>query len=308
MTRPHAGSDHDSVGSGRAGSSPSTFAGADRGIAMSPGDRPSSRIVACDNCGKRNRVPDAATGVPTCASCHRPLPWEVDATDGSFAAAIDTKLAVLVDLWAPWCGPCRAVSPAVEDIGRRLAGRLKTVKVNVDEAPGGRTPPRRAGDPHTGRVARRPRGRPPGRRPPRGATRTLGRRPHRHPRRHPPDGSSAMTEPAKGARVPVALVGDGVAVPCITADDAAVCQPRRRRLHRRPARGRGPGERLPPVVLERAPRRRIQVSAVDRRVRSGPGRRPGLRRPADRQRRRGHHLSQHHRGHQPPGLPAPARP
>ena len=102
---------------------------------MSPGDRPSSRIVACDNCGKRNRVPDAATGVPTSASCHRPLPWEVDAADGSFAAAVDTKLAVLVDLWAPWCGPCRAVSPAVEEIGRRLAGRLKTVKVNVDEAP-----------------------------------------------------------------------------------------------------------------------------------------------------------------------------
>lgn len=102
---------------------------------MSAGDQASSRIVACDNCGKRNRVPDAATGIPTSASCHQPLPWEVDATDGSFAVVVDTKMAVLVDLWAPWCGPCRAVSPAVEDIGRRLAGRLKTVKVNVDEAP-----------------------------------------------------------------------------------------------------------------------------------------------------------------------------
>ena len=102
---------------------------------MSPSDQPSSRTVSCSGCGKRNRVPDAATGVPACASCHRPLPWEVDATDASFAAAVDTKTAVLVDLWAPWCGPCRAVNPAVEEIGRRHAGRLKTVKVNVDEAP-----------------------------------------------------------------------------------------------------------------------------------------------------------------------------
>ena len=103
---------------------------------MSPDDQAASRIVSCSGCGKRNRVPDTATGVPTCASCHQPLPWQVDATDGSFAAAVDAKIAVLVDLWAPWCGPCRAVTPAVEEIGRRLAGRLKTVKVNVDEAPG----------------------------------------------------------------------------------------------------------------------------------------------------------------------------
>jgi len=93
-------------------------------------------VVACGACAKRNRVPDAAAGVPTCAACHQPLPWEVEANDATFTAAVDTKIAVLVDLWAPWCGPCRAVSPSVEAIGRRLAGRLKTVKVNVDEAPG----------------------------------------------------------------------------------------------------------------------------------------------------------------------------
>ena len=44
-------------------------------------------------------------------------------------------MLVLVDLWAPWCGPCRTIGPMVEQVGRQLAGRLKVVKVNVDLAP-----------------------------------------------------------------------------------------------------------------------------------------------------------------------------
>lgn len=92
-------------------------------------------IVACPSCGKRNRVPAAASGLPRCASCKSPLPWLVDAAADTFEAAARTSLPVLVDLWAPWCGPCRTVAPGVARAADELAGRLKVIKVNVDEAP-----------------------------------------------------------------------------------------------------------------------------------------------------------------------------
>lgn len=92
-------------------------------------------IVRCANCGARNRVPDAARGTPRCGTCHRPLPWIVDADDATFADAVDSsRVPVLLDLWAPWCGPCRMVSPTLETLAREHAGSLKLVKVNVDVA------------------------------------------------------------------------------------------------------------------------------------------------------------------------------
>ena len=95
-----------------------------------------SPIVTCADCGRRNRVPAAAAGTPRCGQCHTPLPWIVDAGDHDFAQVVEqAPLPVLLDLWAPWCGPCRMVSPALEGLARAFAGRIKLVKVDVDNAP-----------------------------------------------------------------------------------------------------------------------------------------------------------------------------
>jgi thioredoxin 2 len=93
-------------------------------------------LVKCPNCGRRNRVPAAAAGTPSCGNCHKPLPWIVDAGDDDFAEVAErASVPALIDLWAPWCGPCRMVSPALEQLATEMAGRLKLVKVNVDESP-----------------------------------------------------------------------------------------------------------------------------------------------------------------------------
>ena len=95
-----------------------------------------AEIVTCSNCDKRNRVPAAARGIARCAACHTALPWLTAASDGDFEeVAGRSTLPVLLDLWAPWCGPCRVVAPGVEQAARELAGRLKAVKINIDEAP-----------------------------------------------------------------------------------------------------------------------------------------------------------------------------
>jgi thioredoxin 2 len=94
-------------------------------------------IVRCEKCGKKNRVPSAAKGVPKCGNCGEWLPWIVDATEGEFHEVVENAtIPVVVDLWAPWCGPCRMVSPALEALARQFANQIKLVKVNVDDAPG----------------------------------------------------------------------------------------------------------------------------------------------------------------------------
>ncbi|MFJ4851483.1 MULTISPECIES: thioredoxin [unclassified Streptomyces] len=92
--------------------------------------------VSCPNCGRINRVPAAAEGRPQCGHCKQLLPWMVDAGDDDFTEVAErADVPVVVDLWATWCGPCRMVSPALEQVARDLAGRIKLVKVDVDKNP-----------------------------------------------------------------------------------------------------------------------------------------------------------------------------
>ena len=95
-----------------------------------------SRVIVCPHCGRRNRVPAAAAGLPRCGNCHQSLPWIADASDDDFAEVAEkARVPVLVDLWAVWCGPCRMVSPVLEQLATEYAGRLKLVKVDVDRSP-----------------------------------------------------------------------------------------------------------------------------------------------------------------------------
>lgn len=81
-------------------------------------------------------MPLQAKGTPVCGSCRSHVPWIVEAGETDFEEALDATVPVLVDLWAPWCGPCRVLSPALEELASQRSGTLKLVKVDVDQAPG----------------------------------------------------------------------------------------------------------------------------------------------------------------------------
>ena len=92
--------------------------------------------IRCPACRARNRVAIDAAGRPRCGKCRTGLPWLIDVEGDHFASVISSStVPVLVDLWAPWCGPCRAVAPALVELSGELAGKLRVVKVNVDQAP-----------------------------------------------------------------------------------------------------------------------------------------------------------------------------
>ena len=100
------------------------------------------QLVRCSSCGATNRVPLEKIGKglqPVCGRCRTALPFEnkpVKVTDANFAAEVErSSLLVLLDMWAPWCGPCVMLAPVIEELAAEMAGRVRVAKLNVDENP-----------------------------------------------------------------------------------------------------------------------------------------------------------------------------
>jgi thioredoxin 2 len=101
-------------------------------------------VIRCPACGVANRVPRAKIDQglePMCGRCKRPLPVSIETrpltvTDATFSAEVErSPVPVLVDAWAAWCGPCKMIAPAIDELAAEMAGRVRVVKLNVDENP-----------------------------------------------------------------------------------------------------------------------------------------------------------------------------
>ncbi len=100
-----------------------------------------SVIIRCGKCGTKNRVPqDRMRDNPICGRCGSSLAADIgtdhpiDITDRTFSQDVmQCPIPVLLDCWAPWCGPCKMVAPILEQLAKEYAGRIRIAKLNVDE-------------------------------------------------------------------------------------------------------------------------------------------------------------------------------